>query len=63
MKRTLRSALALGMLTAGLGLAATLLMPIAGYQAIPPYFSRFLNWMYYMFFGGLLVLFLYMIRL
>jgi len=50
-------------MTAGLGLAALLLMPIAGYQAIPPYFSRFLNWMYYMFFGGLLVLFLYMAKL
>jgi hypothetical protein len=43
-------------MTAGLGLAALLLMPVAGYEHIPPYFSRFLNWMDYMLVGGLLFL-------
>ena len=43
-------------MTAGLGLAALLLMPVAGYNDIPPYFSRFLNWMNYMVVGGLLFL-------
>ena len=32
-------------MTAMLGLAALLLMPVAGYDHIPPYFSRFINWM------------------
>jgi hypothetical protein len=35
-------------MTAGLGLAALLLMPIAGYHHIPDYFSRFVNWLNYM---------------
>jgi hypothetical protein len=43
-------------MTAGLGLAALLLMPVAGYDQVPDYFTRFLNWMHYMFFGGLLLL-------
>ncbi|MEW9807985.1 phosphatase PAP2 family protein [Mesorhizobium sp. ZMM04-5] len=50
-------------MTAGLGLAALLLMPVAGYDQIPDYFSRFLHWMYFMFFGGMLLLILYMVRL
>lgn len=35
-------------MTAGLGLAALLLMPLAGYDHIPDYFSRFLNWLNFM---------------
>ena len=50
-------------MTAGLGLAALLLMPIAGYTEIPAYFSRFLNWMYYMLFGGLLWLLITVVKL
>jgi hypothetical protein len=50
-------------MTAGLGLAALLLMPFAGYDHIPDYFSRFLNWMYYMLFGGLLWLLITVVRL
>lgn len=38
-------------MTAGLGLAALLLMPIAGYHHIPDYFSRFINWLDFMFIG------------
>ncbi|MDP3316770.1 MAG: hypothetical protein Q8M47_12000, partial [Devosia sp.] len=50
-------------MTACLGLAALLLMPVAGYDQIPDYLSRFLNWMYYMCSGGMLLLVLYMVRL
>lgn len=42
-------------MTAGLGLAALLLMPVAGYQQIPDYFSRFLNWLNFMFIGVVVV--------
>jgi len=35
-------------MTAALGLAALLLMPLAGYHQIPDYFSRFINWLNYM---------------
>ena len=50
-------------LTAMLGAAALLLMPIAGYQHIPPYFGRFLKWMNYMVVGGLLVLMWQVVKL
>ena len=50
-------------MTAGLGLAALLLMPLAGYHSIPPYFGRFLNWMNYMVVGGLLLLMWQVFRL
>ncbi|MCL6741420.1 phosphatase PAP2 family protein [Sphingomonas sp. RB56-2] len=50
-------------MTAGLGLAALILLPIAGYDHIPAYFGRFLNWMYYMLFGGLLWLLITVIKL
>jgi hypothetical protein len=43
-------------MTAGLGVAALLLMPVAGYHQIPNYFDRFLNWMNYIMIGGLLLL-------
>ena len=36
------------LMTAGLGFAALLLMPIAGYHHIPDYFGRFLNWLNFM---------------
>ena len=51
------------MMTAGLGLAALLLMPVAGYHSIPPYFSRFLNWLNFMFLGVILVAIVQMVRL
>ena len=38
-------------MTAGLGLAALLLMPLAGYDHIPDYFGRFINWLNFMFAG------------
>lgn len=49
-------------MTAGLGLAALLLMPLAGYSHIPDYFSRFLNWVYFMSWGAILLLILQVIR-
>ena len=36
------------MMTVGLGFAALLLMPLAGYTQIPDYFSRFINWLNFM---------------
>jgi hypothetical protein len=50
-------------MTALLGTAALLLMPIAGYDEIPPYFSRFVNWMVYMLFGALFALLIYVVKL
>ena len=38
-------------MTAGLGLAALLLMPVAGYDQIPDYFGRFINWLTFMLAG------------
>jgi hypothetical protein len=35
------------MLTAGLGIAAALLMPVAGYDGVPPYFGKFVLWVNY----------------
>lgn len=50
-------------MTAGLGLAALLLMPVAGYDEIPPYFSRFVNWMVYGVFGGTILLMVHVVKL
>jgi hypothetical protein len=50
-------------MTAGLGVAALLLMPIAGYHQLPNYFGRFLNVMYCMLFGGLLWLLFTVLKL
>lgn len=50
-------------LTAMLGLAAFLLMPFAGYDEIPAYFSRFLNWLKYMLVGAIFLLLQQMIGL
>jgi hypothetical protein len=50
-------------MTAGLGIAALLLMPVAGYHQFPDYFSRFLGWMHYMLVGGLLWLFVTVLKL
>jgi len=44
------------MLTAGLGIAAALLMPFAGYEGIPPYFGKFVLWLKYALVGGVLLL-------
>jgi hypothetical protein len=42
-------------LTGLLGLAAMMLMPVAGYSGIPPYLSSFFNWMLYSMAGGLCI--------
>lgn len=44
------------LMTALLGVAAIVLMPAAGYSAPPPYFSRFLVWVWWAMFGGLILL-------
>lgn len=50
-------------LTALLGLAALLLMPVAGYSEVPPYFSRFVGWLNYMAAGGIFLLLVQMVKL
>jgi len=50
-------------MTVGLGLAALLLMPVAGYHEIPPYFGRFINWMDYALLGATILLGLQAIKL
>ena len=49
-------------LTAGLGLAALLLMPLAGYKHIPPYFGHFINWVKVFLFGGAFVTAVFLAR-
>lgn len=44
------------LLTVGLGIAAVMLMSVAGYEEIPAYFSNFVTWMWYALTGGILVL-------
>jgi hypothetical protein len=51
------------LMTAGLGLAALLLMRQAGYDHIPDYFSRFLNWLNFMFIGVVAVAAVQLVRL
>ena len=51
------------LMTAGLGLAALLLMRVAGYDEIPAYFERFINWMNYALAGGLILLSVRLYRL
>jgi hypothetical protein len=51
------------LMTAMLGLAALLLMPIAGYEEIPPYFDRFIIWMKYMLLGLTLVMMAQLVKL
>ena len=50
-------------MTAMLGVAALLLMPFAGYEQIPPYFDRFINWMNYMLLGTTLVVLAQLLKL
>jgi hypothetical protein len=50
-------------MTSLLGLAALMLMPVAGYTEIPPYFSRFVGWLNYMAAGGIFLLLVQMVRL
>lgn len=50
-------------MTALLGIAAVALMPAAGYERIPPYFSHFINWMVWAFFGAMLWLLVSVLRL
>ncbi len=50
-------------MTAMLGLAALLLMPIAGYDHIPDYFSRFLNWLNFMAAGVIFIAIVQLTRL
>lgn len=51
------------LMTGLLGLAALLLMPVAGYTEIPPYFSRFVGWLNYMAAGGIFLLLVQMVKL
>lgn len=44
------------MLTAGLGIAAALLMPVAGYDGVPPYFGKFVLWVKYAVACGIVLL-------
>jgi len=50
-------------LTGLLGLAALLLMPVAGYSEIPPYFTRFLNWVTWSLVVAMLVLAVHVVKL
>ena len=50
-------------MTAGLGLAAVLLMPAAGYSDVPPYFSRFVTWMVYAFYAAAFLLCVHILKL
>jgi hypothetical protein len=50
-------------MTAMLGITAVALMPVAGYDHAPPYFTRFVNWMAWSFVGALLLLAVYVLRL
>ena len=51
------------LMTAGLGLAAVLLMPVAGYDHVPPYFSRFVGWLNYSAVGGIFLALVHLVRL
>jgi hypothetical protein len=51
------------LMTAGLGAAAVLLMPVAGYDHVPPYFSRFVGWLNYSMVGGIFLALVHLIRL
>jgi len=50
-------------MTAGLGLAALLLMPVAGYDHVPPYFSRFVGWFNYSMVGAIFLALVHLVRL
>lgn len=50
-------------MTAGLGLVALMLMPFAGYDEIPPYFSHFINWMACGFFGATILFLVHVVKL
>jgi hypothetical protein len=50
-------------MTVGLGLAAVLLMPAAGYSDVPPYFGRFITWMVYAFYAAAFLLCVYILKL
>jgi hypothetical protein len=50
-------------MTAALGAAAVLLMPVAGYDHVPPYFSRFVGWLNYSAVGGIFLALVHLVRL
>lgn len=50
-------------LTAMLGAAAILLMPVAGYDHVPPYFSRFVGWLNYSAVGAIFLALVHLVRL
>jgi hypothetical protein len=50
-------------MTAGLGVAAVLLMPAAGYTDIPPYFGRFITWLIYAGFAAAFLFCIYVLKL
>ena len=51
------------LMTALLGAAAVLLMPVAGYDHVPPYFSRFVGWLNYSAVGGIFLALVHLVRL
>jgi hypothetical protein len=50
-------------LTGLLGVAALLLMPVAGYDAPPPYLNSFLSWIQVSLYGAILIAVIYLVRL
>jgi hypothetical protein len=50
-------------MTAGLGLAALLLMPVAGFDEIPPYLPSLIHWVLSFLCGGVLIVCFYLARL
>jgi len=51
------------LMTAMLGAAAVLLMPVAGYDHVPPYFTRFVGWLNYSAVGGIFLALVHLVRL
>ena len=50
-------------MTGLLGAAAIALMPVAGYTEVPPYFSRFLNWLMFSCVGAVFLFASYVVKL
>lgn len=51
------------LMTVLLGAAAIALMPVAGYSEVPPYFSRFLNWLMFSSIGAVILFAAYVVKL
>lgn len=50
-------------MTGLLGAAAVALMPVVGYSEVPPYFSRFLNWLMFSGIGAVILFAAYVVKL